>query len=126
MACLTVSSVDGQQRYYPLGKATVIIGRGEQVKVQIVDDMISQKHVHIRFDSSEEAYYALDLKSKNGTRINGLELQDELRLADGDHIELGMSSVTFHDRDFPDKTDAFQLHKKPGERSRTTQIEEGA
>ena len=123
MACITVSSVDGQDRYYPLGKATVIIGRGEQVKVQIVDDMISQKHLHLRFDPSEQAYYALDLKSKNGTRVNGLPLQGELKLRAGDLIELGKSSVTFHDRDFPDKTDAFQHHKKPGERSRTTQIE---
>jgi pSer/pThr/pTyr-binding forkhead associated (FHA) protein len=123
MACITVSSVDGEQRYYPLGKATVIIGRGEQVKVQIVDDMVSQKHVHIRFDPTEEIYYLLDLKSKNGTRVNSVPLHDELRLRDGDHIELGMSSVTFHDRDFPDRTDAFLLHKKPGERSRTTQME---
>ena len=120
MASLTVRSVDGNELYYPLGKATVVIGRAEQVKVQVVDDLVSTKHLHIRFVASESAYYAMDLKSKNGTRINGLRITADLRLADGDLIEIGASSITFHDREFPDKADAFKFHKKPGERDRTT------
>ncbi len=120
MASITVRSVDGEEKYYPLGKATVVIGRAEQVKVQVIDDLVSTKHLHIRFVASEGAYYAMDLKSKNGTRINGVRVINDLRLEDGDFIEIGASSITFHNREFPDKADAFKLHKKPGERDRTT------
>ncbi len=120
MASITVRSVDGEEKYYPLGKATVVIGRGEQIKVQVIDDLVSTKHLNIRFVASEGAYYAMDLKSKNGTRINGVRVINDLRLEDGDFIEIGASSITFHNREFPDKADAFKLHKKPGERDRTT------
>ena len=120
MASITVRTSDGEDKYFPLGKATVVVGRGEQVKVQILDDHVSEKHMQIRCEGAASAYFALDMKSKNGTRVNGRNITADLKLEDGDLIEIGQSSITFHDREFPDKTDAFKHHKQPGERGRST------
>lgn len=120
MASIVVAEATGHEKYYGLGKRTLVIGRGEQVDVQIVDDQISVKHVQIRFDESEGSYHALDMKSKNGTRINSRAIDSDIRLEDGDVIRIGESTITFYDRDFSDKQDAFQHHKKAGERRRST------
>ncbi len=120
MASIIVAEVTGHEKYYALGKRTLVIGRGEQVDVQIVDDLISVKHVQIRFDESEGSYHALDMRSKNGTRINSRAIDGDTMLEDGDVIRIGESTITFYDRDFTDKQDAFQHNKKAGERRRST------
>ena len=84
------------------------------------DGWVSVKHAQIRFDESEGSYHALDMKSKNGTRINSRAIDGDTRLEDGDVIRIGESTITFYDRDFSDKQDAFQHHKKAGERRRST------
>ena len=120
MASIIVEEVTGNEKYYALGKRTLVIGRGEQVDVQILDDLISVKHVQIRFDESEKSYHALDMKSKNGTRINSRVFVGDTRLVDGDVIRIGESAITFYYHDFSDKEDAFQHHKKAGERGHST------
>ena len=120
MASIVVAEVTGHEKYYALGKRTLVIGRGEQVDVQIVDELISVKHLQIRFEEPERSYHALDMKSKNGTRINHRQIDGDTVLEDGDVIRIGASSITFYDRDFSDKQDAFQHHKKAGEHGRST------
>ena len=71
MTYIAVATADGQVKYYELGKATVVVGRGEQLKVQILDEQVSVKHLQIRFDAADGTYHALDMKSTNGTVING-------------------------------------------------------
>ena len=120
MASIIVAEVRGHEKYYALGKRTLVIGRGEQVDVQIVDELISVKHLQIRLEGPGRSYHALDMKSKNGTRINSRAIDGDTRLEDGDVIRIGESTITFYDRDFSDKQDAFQHHKKAGERGRST------
>ncbi len=120
MASIIVAEATGHEKYYALGKRTLVIGRGEQVDVQIVDELISVKHLQIRFEEPERSYHALDMKSKNGTRINHRSIDGDTVLEDGDVIRIGASSITFYDRDFSDKQDAFQHHKQAGQRGRST------
>jgi pSer/pThr/pTyr-binding forkhead associated (FHA) protein len=66
MASLII--ITGKQKgdFYPLGRRTNVIGRDEALLIQILDNMISRKHMQIRFDEKVNKYYALDMKSSNG------------------------------------------------------------
>ena len=124
MASIIVTTPSGEESHYRLGKGPIVIGRGENVPIQIVDDHVSTKHVQIRFDSSGESYRVLDMKSKNGTKINSRRLTEDVELVDGDVIRIGESTITFYDRDFVDRSNAFEHHKKAGERYRGTEMYE--
>ena len=50
MASLIVSSGKQEGDYYPLGRRTNVIGRDEALFIQILDHMVSRKHLQIRFD----------------------------------------------------------------------------
>ena len=50
MASLIVTSGKQEGDYYPLGRRTNVIGRDEALFIQILDNMVSRKHLQIRFD----------------------------------------------------------------------------
>ncbi len=120
MASIIVTPPSGREDHYRLGKGPVVIGRGENIPIQVIDDHVSTRHLQIRLDRSDESYHVLDMQSKNGTTINTRTLTGDVKLVDGDILRLGDSSITFYERDFTDRTDAFQHHKKAGERGRGT------
>jgi pSer/pThr/pTyr-binding forkhead associated (FHA) protein len=123
MASIIVTSGNQKGDYYPLGHRTNVIGRGEALPIQILDDLISRQHVQIRFNKDVDKYYALDMKSKHGVFINGRRISEETLLADGDEILIGQTTLFFSDKDFDDRESALSHYKKVGERSRPTRIE---
>jgi pSer/pThr/pTyr-binding forkhead associated (FHA) protein len=118
MPSLLVVSGPNQGDYYPLGTRTVVIGRAEGCSIQVNDDRVSRKHVQLRAENG--SYIALDMKSANGTRINGRAVADETVLADLDELELGSSKIVFTTADFPDRASAFDHWKQRGQRNRPT------
>ncbi len=124
MASIVVTSNDGTDSQYQLPRGTVVIGRGEQLPIQILDKAVSEKHLQIRFDDSDNAYHALDMKSKNGTRVNGREVSGDVTLAHGDVIEIGQARIRFYERDEPEGTDAFKHPKQLGERDKETLLDQ--
>jgi pSer/pThr/pTyr-binding forkhead associated (FHA) protein len=123
MASLIV--LDGSQKdsYYPLGRRTNVIGRDEALMIQVLDERVSRKHLQITYDKDKNAYFALDMSSRHGVFINGNKISDQTRLADGDRITIGATTLWFTVDDFPDKESALSHYKKVGERSRPTYIE---
>jgi pSer/pThr/pTyr-binding forkhead associated (FHA) protein len=120
MASIIVKLGTDEEKDYPLGKRTNVIGRDEAAPIQILDEHISRKHLQIRFDKESELYYALDMKSKHGVFINGHKIEQEVILNDGDNICIGETNITFLKEDFPDKESALAHYKKVGERKRST------
>lgn len=120
MASLIITSGDRQGDFYPLGRRTNVIGRDEALLIQILDSMVSRKHMQIRFDEGTRRYYALDMKSRNGVYINNRQIKGETALNDGDVILVGLTALMFVDRDFTDKDSALLHYKKVGERMRVT------
>jgi len=120
MASLIVTNGKQEGSYYPLGRRTNVIGRDEALPIQILDNMVSRKHLQIRFEQATNRYYAYDMKSRNGVYINSRRIEDEVALQDGDLIMVGMTSILFMDRDFKDKDSALMHYKKVGERMRVT------
>jgi pSer/pThr/pTyr-binding forkhead associated (FHA) protein len=123
MASLIV--LDGSQKdsYYPLGRRTNVIGRDEALMIQVLDERVSRKHLQIRYDKDNNKYLALDMSSRHGVFVNGNKISDETRLADGDRITIGTTTLWFTVNDFPDKESALSHYKKVGERFRPTYFE---
>lgn len=120
MASLIISSGEKSGEYFPLGQRTTVIGRDEGVPLQILDERVSRKHAQIRFDEKAAAYILMDMKSVNGTFVNGRRMSTELVLADGDEIQLGDTKLMFTLADFTDKAGALAHFKRVGERRRST------
>jgi pSer/pThr/pTyr-binding forkhead associated (FHA) protein len=123
MASLIVISGNQTGEFLPLGSRTSVIGRAESLPLQILDDMISRKHLRIRLDKGEGKYYAEDMSSKHGVLINGRKISGEAVLVDGDQILIGQTTLLFADKDFQDRESALSHFKKVGERMRPTHIE---
>ena len=118
MASIIVTSGAKKGDYYPLGNRTNVIGRDEAVPIQIIDRKISRKHMQIRFEKGQ--YYAVDMKSKHGVFINGIQINNETVLADNDHILVGQTTLLFTLKDFDDRENALSHFKKLGERQHPT------
>lgn len=72
---------------------SIVIGRGKECDVQILDLTISRKHCQIEERNSD--FYIKDLKSKNKTIINKRIVEDEEKLNIGDIIEIGNTTLLF-------------------------------
>jgi len=71
----------------------VSIGRSGEADVRIEDRFASQ--IHTRIYSRGGSYYVEDMKSTNGTYLNGDRLDGELQLAHQDVIEIGDTEFRF-------------------------------
>ncbi len=120
MASLIITSGKHEGDYYPLGRRTNVIGRDEALPIQILDQMVSRKHLQIRFDEKTGRHHAFDMKSRNGVYVNNEKITGEVALCDGDVILIGFTTLLFADRDFKDKDSALRHYKKVGERMRVT------
>ncbi len=120
MASLIVISGNQTGEFLPLGSRTSIIGRAESLPFQILDDMVSRRHLRIRFDKGTEKYYAEDMGSKHGTFINMRKITKETVLAEDDEIRIGQTKILFTEKDVDSRENALMHWKKVGERSRPT------
>ncbi len=123
MASLFIISGDQKGSYYPLGHRTNVVGRNEALPIQILDDLVSRKHLQIRYDKQQDKHYAVDMKSKHGVFINDRQITEETALVDGDEILIGQTTLLFTEKDFDDRESALSHFKKVGERMRPTHNE---
>jgi pSer/pThr/pTyr-binding forkhead associated (FHA) protein len=68
------------------------MGRGLNNNVVLVDDAISTAHAQIVQEGND--YYVEDLKSSNGTFLDGVKVQKN-KLSNGQKIKLGVSTLIF-------------------------------
>ena len=74
---------------------TTTIGRHPTCDVQILDKGASKFHCRIHARGDE--FWLEDLRSLNGTLVNGLRLKGEMRLTFGDRIQIGSAKGTFQE-----------------------------
>jgi two-component system, cell cycle response regulator len=83
---------------YRLEEGETFLGRGQTATVKLIDDGISRRHARIVQQSGEVLIE--DLKSSNGTIVNGAPVSMQL-LKDGDKIRLGSTTIlkfTYNDQ----------------------------
>jgi adenylate cyclase len=86
---------DGESpQTYTFSSGEVVIGRSPECQVVLRDFGISRTHARVLVDEDEGVCRIQDLKSKNGTLVNGVQVV-EAPLRDGDRIQLGKIELTF-------------------------------
>jgi pSer/pThr/pTyr-binding forkhead associated (FHA) protein len=120
MGAVIIASGAQQGLFLNLGKKVSVVGRDEAATLQVEDDQVSRRHLQIRFDPAKANYIAFDMKSSNGTSINGRPLTSDTALVDGDQITIGNTTLLFTDDVPTDKVNAIEVLKKVGERRRST------
>ena len=74
---------------YPLpGEKEIVIGRGGELDIVLVEDMVSRKHAKINTQGGKVVIQ--DLGSTNGTFVNGEKIK-RARLKEGDRVLIGTS-----------------------------------
>jgi adenylate cyclase len=87
---LQITPSVGKRWTYRLEKALVRIGRANHCEVVINDQLVSREHCHLQLMS--EGLFLEDLKSVNGTLLNGQRITRVL-LHPGDKIRVGVSDI---------------------------------
>ena len=97
-ACLIVLAGSNVGEMYRLEAGETLLGRASTATIRINDDGVSRRHARVIQLGGEVVIE--DLKSANGTLVNG-DLVESRKLRDGDKIRLGSTTVlkfTFQDQ----------------------------
>lgn len=82
------------KKFYLKGKLCMA-GRSVECQVHIPDDSLSLQHA--RLSSDQGRWYIQDMKSCNGTFLNGKRLVRKMRLREGMTVQFGACETTFHE-----------------------------
>jgi adenylate cyclase len=83
---------DGNEHVVPIRPEGVVLGRSPECDVVIKDFGVSRRHAEVVIEG--DGCRLKDLKSKNGTQVNGVRVL-EVILNDGDQILLGKFQLSF-------------------------------
>lgn len=92
---------DGTEMQFELSERPITIGRSPEADVVILEEKVSRIHCGVRLWDGE--FYIKDLKSRNGTFVNGQRV-DVAKLKPGDTIRVGNCIFSF-DKDPKRDTD---------------------
>ena len=95
MAVLCVVRGDTPGSTVPLNDERCIIGRHPACQLVLDNPAISRHHAQVL--ESHGSYYVEDLRSRNGTYLNGKLLEGRTSLADGDQVRISDVVLTFQE-----------------------------
>jgi sigma-B regulation protein RsbU (phosphoserine phosphatase) len=93
MSDLFIYPKDGEPFAFVAEKDRTLIGRAPDNDLPLTDQFCSSHHAAIL--RRGEKFTVVDSSSKNGTFVNGLKIQQETELANGDEILVGMTRLIF-------------------------------
>ena len=76
-----------------LGQQVFTIGRLPECSIPVNDANVSRRHAEVRPAGS--AFALVDLGSTNGTKVNGVRIEGERVLVDGDIVSVGSIHMRF-------------------------------
>ncbi len=77
----------------PLKGTAISIGRMPDCTIMVNDPNVSRRHAEVRPQGT--GYVAADLGSTNGTKVNGVRIEGDRTLQDGDILSLGTTHIRF-------------------------------
>lgn len=92
MPTLVVLQGPDKGRTHKTDDPSIVIGRGSD-QVPLHDQTVSRRHAELR--SVNGAWLLCDLNSANGTYLNGLRVQQPIKLKHGDQIRMGSSLLVY-------------------------------
>jgi pSer/pThr/pTyr-binding forkhead associated (FHA) protein len=89
-------------KFFVTSDSRVLIGRSEKAHIRITcDNYCSREHALMYWDGN--IYFIEDLKSTNGTFVNGKRMCGKCELHIGDVIGLGNTELLIGAKDYTDK-----------------------
>lgn len=85
------------------------IGRSSRCNVRIKDIKLSRVHAEIIEDDGD--FILVDLRSQNGTKLNGKEVHEAI-LQESDVIHLGRARIVFSRTPHPSPKESDPLHEE--------------
>jgi pSer/pThr/pTyr-binding forkhead associated (FHA) protein len=73
------------------GRPPLELGRDKGAEIVLHDPEVSRRHA--RFESHEGFVYLEDLKSSNGTFLNGRRITEAIEIRQGDEIDVGTTRI---------------------------------
>ena len=112
--CLVIAQGPEKGESFPIEAESAKVGRDPSCNIVLTDAQVSRQHLRV-FSRGKE-WFLEDLRSSNGTLLNGRQIQVE-RLLEGDIIIMGETMMGFHLSD-----DGLRL--KPGNQTQTISLDE--
>lgn len=73
------------------GRPPFEVGRGSDLDLVLHDPEVSRRHA--RFESRSGIVYVDDLKSSNGTFLNGRRVTEAIEVREGDEVDVGTTRM---------------------------------
>jgi len=89
---LVLAEKDRPEASFPLTKDTSTLGRHRNNDIVISDPKVSS--FHARIDRTVDGHVLVDLKSRNGSHVNGKRVENQL-LANGDEVRVGTARLAY-------------------------------
>jgi uncharacterized protein DUF4388/FHA domain-containing protein len=83
---------NGRETAFPLTRDTCTLGRHKNNDIVISDPKVSS--FHARIDRTPEGFMLVDLKSRNGSYVNGQRIESAL-LKTGDEVRMGTAKLAY-------------------------------
>jgi phosphoserine phosphatase RsbU/P len=96
---LRLTSANGPPEWFPLRGERVVLGRSSECDLILPDVLLSRRHAELV--RGENGWLLRDLGSLNGTRLNGVRLDKDTLLRDGDVVEISDWSLAYRDTELP-------------------------
>lgn len=120
MASLVIVQGSVEGSHFPLTLPLVSVGRDDTCTYQVLDPLVSRKHLQVRWDANLQRHVAGDYRSAHGVFVNGKPVLLDVALNDGDAIRIGNTTLVYLAADHADGPTALAAAKKKGEWKRTT------
>jgi Nif-specific regulatory protein len=104
---LVIQHDDGYGKVYPLQEGErFTMGRANTNRIVVKDELCSREHAEVY--CADKRWFLHDLKSLNGTRLNGEPVTKDKKLVPGDLVQLGHTELLFveHLGELPERAGA--------------------
>jgi len=114
---LVLLTKSGKQKNFALNNTITVIGRRRECDIRIPLATVSKKHCQLNFDNG--SLKIRDLKSLNGTKVNGKKI-NETEIKAGDSLKIGALSFVFQINGKPNKIAVPGKHKEQSQPKQDT------
>jgi hypothetical protein len=81
---------------HELNSVPLTVGRSADNDIELRGDKFASAH-HARFESRPDGVWVADLRSTNGTFVNGIKLDGARKLAPGDIVRVGETDLRYEE-----------------------------
>jgi len=95
VACLLVVSGDQEGVFAILKEGVLSAGRDPAMNLHLNDPKVSRTHFEIH--GRKDGHVVKALRAKNGVFVNGIKIEEEQHLQNGDEIRVGQTELLFYE-----------------------------